>query len=197
LNYLICPKCNEMNAGSAIFCSTCGESLKSAKLIEPSDKAYVKSKDNAIGAETPKEVSIVFIMGAFFIFFPTAVLLSAKDYTHVVQQAFCALPILFGVGLIVAGIDMIRRPERYSKKPSADAATARTETQVKCSVCNRTNADYLRDLKRKDPNMYIISSAFIGTCPVCKKAYCVEHAAFDGNIDHEVCPVHKEKLIVV
>jgi hypothetical protein len=115
----------------------------------------------------------------------------------VAGQAFCVLPILFGIGLIVSGIDMIRRPDRYSKKPAAAAATTTTEAQVKCSICNRTNADYLRDLKRKDPNMYIISTRFIGTCPVCKKAYCVEHAGFDTNIDHEVCPVHKEKLIVV
>ena len=68
--------------------------------------------------------------------------------------------------------------------------------EIKCSVCDRTNADYLRDLKRKDPNVYIISARFIGTCPICNKAYCVEHAAYDGTIDHEVCPIHKEKLIV-
>lgn len=194
MNYIICPKCNEMNSGSVLFCASCGESLRDAQVVESSDKAYVKSGTNTVGAETPKEAYIAFIMGAVFIFLPAAILLSAKNVMPVAGQVFCSLPILAGVGLLVVGINMVRHPEKYSK-PSAH--TTVTEAQVRCSVCNRTNADYLRDLKRKDPNVYIISSKFIGTCPVCQKAYCVEHAAFDGEIDHEVCPVHKEKLIVV
>jgi HEAT repeat protein len=79
---------------------------------------------------------------------------------------------------------------------SGSTSIGEKKIEIKCSVCNRTNVEYLRDLKRKDPNVYIISQKFIGTCPKCNKAYCVEHAAYDGTIDHEVCPIHKEKLVV-
>jgi TPR repeat protein len=68
---------------------------------------------------------------------------------------------------------------------------------VECSVCGRTNARYIKDLKRKNPDIYIISNAFIGICPICQKAYCVEHAAYSGEIDHEVCPIHRVKLDVI
>ena len=192
MDYLICRKCKKMNSISAISCSRCGESLLGVKVIQTSKKVHVKSSINVIRAKTPKEAYIAFIMGVVFIFIPASLIL-AKNLLPVAGQVFCSLPILLGIGLIVLGINMVRHPERHSKPAARVEAT---QAHVKCSVCNRTNADYLRDLKRKDPNIYIISEAFIGSCPVCKKAYCVEHAAFDANIDHEVCPVHKEKLIV-
>jgi hypothetical protein len=78
---------------------------------------------------------------------------------------------------------------------SGSISNEEIKIERRCSVCNRTNADYLRDLKRKDPNVYIISQKFIGICPICNKTYCAEHAAYDGTIDHAVCPIHKEKLV--
>ena len=85
-------------------------------------------------------------------------------------------------------------PSSSSVFSSSTSFSEARKVEPRCAVCGRTNAEYLRDLRRKDPNVYIIIPKFIGVCPVCAKGYCVEHAAYDGTIDHEVCPVHKQKL---
>jgi hypothetical protein len=113
------------------------------------------------------------------------------------------LPLVIGLGMLGFGIYTLRKSKQPSSLQSAfgtigsSGSTSNEENKIerRCSVCNRTNTDYLRDLKRKDPNVYIISYNFIGICPICEKAYCVEHAAYDNSIDHEVCPIHKEKLV--
>jgi hypothetical protein len=45
MSYIICPKCKESNPESTMYCSCCGESLRGAKRVETSTKAYVKSSD--------------------------------------------------------------------------------------------------------------------------------------------------------
>ncbi len=194
MKYVVCPKCNEQNAGSVLYCSKCGESLRGAKVVELAENALAPSAGSTaseVTAGTSGGAYGALIGGAVFIFISSSLILGAGKQLPVTTQLLCGLPLLFGVGLVVAGVDMLRRPERYASKPSGGTAQA----QARCSVCNRSNEDYLQDLKRKDPNVYIYSTKFIGTCPVCNRSYCVEHAAFDGDIDHEVCPTHRAKLV--
>jgi len=208
MNYLVCPKCKEMNNGSLMFCSNCGESLRGAEVIEPSNEAPIVSSDNnRTETETPAGVYIALgvgivatLIGALLGWVSLGQHNISKDLAGTLAALLiCPLPLLLiGLMFVALGIIGIIHPEKMQSKPET-GRTVGTEailTQTKCSICNRTNADYLRDLKRKDPKVYIISSKFIGTCPVCKKAYCVEHAAYDGEIDHEVCPIHTVKLIV-
>ena len=115
--------------------------------------------------------------------------LTSNVNTLVSIWVFCPLPLIVIGGVLFAiGI-------KQNIGSSGSISNEENKIERRCSVCNRTNAEYLRDLKRKDPNVYIISHKFIGICPICNKTYCVEHAAYDETIDHEVYPIHKEKLV--
>ncbi len=48
MSYVTCPKCNEVNSDSSAYCASCGESLRGARVMETSDKNYVKSGDWAL-----------------------------------------------------------------------------------------------------------------------------------------------------
>jgi len=148
MNYLICPKCNEMNTGSTIFCSSCGESLRGAKVITSSNKAYTSSSgiERQDMATEPTAYGMS-IMGVLFVVIPLAVLVSAKNLMPLTGQLFCSLPILFGIGLFVGGINMLRHPEKYSmKKTPAGTETISTQPSVSSSSEKRpASCKYLFD----------------------------------------------------
>jgi hypothetical protein len=63
----------------------------------------------------------------------------------------------------------------------------------KCSMCGRTSNMVIENKIREKPGTQVFGN-LVGICPLCIKAFCIDHAPYDYTVDGIICPIHRKEL---